>query len=253
MMPMGYRFVPTDVELICYLWEKVYGEGLQGIMKNTIVECDLYGSESPREIFNGTSATELYFFTVLKKKFGHGERIDRTVGAKGTWKMQNNGKHEGGCKIPAIYDLVDNSEIGYRKNLSFAPPKGQEVRIVSGKKESWVMHEYTLRVYPDGQDVWALCRIIKKNKSDNNASSSSSASVSSQGLEENEEFQPREKRPRATSVSTSVPMAPSTTSTFNETVTTTPTYLYGNLLQQDHNHFSASSVSGMPMQHLAWM
>ncbi|KAF9596047.1 hypothetical protein IFM89_006974 [Coptis chinensis] len=208
MIRVGFRFVPSDIDLICYLWERVYGEGPQGIMKNIIVERDLYGSESPTEIFNGTTATELYFFTVLKKKFSHGVRMDRTVRGKGTWTAQYNGKSEGGCKIPAIYDPNDKSvEIGYRKNLSFTP-KGEKARFtVNGKKESWVMHEYTLKEYPPGKDVFALCR-ISKGRSDKRASSSSCASVSSEGLEENDEYQAREKRPRTTTTLASVPHMP---------------------------------------------
>ncbi|KAF9617421.1 hypothetical protein IFM89_036382 [Coptis chinensis] len=84
--------------------------------------------------------------------------------------------------------------------------------------------------------------------SDNRASSSSCASVSSEGLEENDEYQPRKKRPRTTTALASVPMSPSTTSAFNEGVTTSSTNSYGNLLQQDHNQFSASCMSRMPMQ-----
>ncbi|KAF9593204.1 hypothetical protein IFM89_020699 [Coptis chinensis] len=96
-----------------------YGGGLDGIMKNIIVTKDLYGSEEPAEIFNGSSATEMYFLTVIKKKYG-GTNVDRTVSDKGRWKMQGRGKIKGGVRDAAIYDPQDKSLIiGYMKTLNF--------------------------------------------------------------------------------------------------------------------------------------
>ncbi|KAF9600790.1 hypothetical protein IFM89_012529 [Coptis chinensis] len=128
MFRLGYRFLPTEEELIKYLEEAYEGGGLHGIMKNK------------------------------KSDHGGGTNIDRTVGAKGKWKMQGRGRTKGGVRDAAIYDPQDKSLIiGYMKTLNFY---GNDE---SKKDISWIMHEYTLSVYPPGQQVWALCNIEIRN------------------------------------------------------------------------------------------
>ncbi|KAF7836572.1 NAC transcription factor 47-like [Senna tora] len=89
VFPGGFRFIPKDEELIqYYLFNKITGMPLP---EGVVLECDLYGSENPWEIWQRYShkvvkweeGEDLYFFTTLKKKSSR--RIERSVGI-GRWE-----------------------------------------------------------------------------------------------------------------------------------------------------------------------
>jgi hypothetical protein len=74
MMPVGFRFQPTDEELVgFYLLNKVRGEdmGWDGIR-----EIDIYGEKAPWEFCGGQE--KLYIFTRLKRLSKN--RVARTAG-----------------------------------------------------------------------------------------------------------------------------------------------------------------------------
>ncbi|KAK0598357.1 hypothetical protein LWI29_033962 [Acer saccharum] len=153
---VGYRFDPTDQELIFYfLYNKVHGNLLPS--PNPVIECDVYGDGCPwKRLFEECEENALYFFTRLKNKNDEkGKRINRATDS-GTWRAQRDKE---------IFSFGDQTVlIGFKRSFSFIPKTGgQESPGI------WVMHEYRL----DGclLDQWngcailkdyVLCRIIKK-------------------------------------------------------------------------------------------
>lgn len=141
-LPIGYRFNPTDEELIShYLYNKITGKPLS--CDKAVVERNLYAGESPLEIFRATgtgTGTIRYFFTELS---GSSKRCRRTIG---------NGKGSWGCKACDIA-IVDshNRTIGQRKQFSYTGGPTEE-----GK---WIMHEFRLDPNPNPKSHLVLCRI----------------------------------------------------------------------------------------------
>ncbi|KAK8663547.1 hypothetical protein V6N13_083363 [Hibiscus sabdariffa] len=86
-IPPGFRFVPTDYELIkYYLSNKLKGQPLP--CDKHIHEREIYGEKNkePWNIFGETSSKTFYVFIELRKK-GEERTIDRIAGS-GTWKGQ---------------------------------------------------------------------------------------------------------------------------------------------------------------------
>ncbi|KAK2654394.1 hypothetical protein Ddye_014250 [Dipteronia dyeriana] len=131
VLAVGYRFNPTDKELIVgYLLNKVHGNSLPSTF--VVRECDVYGdSRAWKGLFEALEEDTLYFFTRLKKKIEKGKRIDRATDSC-TWKGQ-----QGDQEIFCHNDNHQMVHIGSRRNFSFIPKGGiQESRC------TWVMHEY---------------------------------------------------------------------------------------------------------------
>eukprot|EP00262_Sarcandra_glabra_P017559 TRINITY_DN604_c1_g4_i1.p1 TRINITY_DN604_c1_g4~~TRINITY_DN604_c1_g4_i1.p1 ORF type:complete len:387 (+),score=67.31 TRINITY_DN604_c1_g4_i1:142-1302(+) len=164
--PPGYKFVPTDEELIhYYLKNKVAGQPLPD---NKIYDVNLYNynPEQLREMFNLWKEKDWYFFTPRKRKYPNGNRPNRAAG-DGYWKATGADKPIG-----------IRREIGVRKALVFykgKPPKGE--------KTGWIMHEFRVndsitKTPPKAPlnaddcyklDDWVLCKIYEK-KSDEDKS-----------------------------------------------------------------------------------
>ncbi|KAI3505048.1 hypothetical protein L1887_26914 [Cichorium endivia] len=150
--PLGFRFHPTDEELVTYyLRRKLCGKPFQSEM---VPEVDVYKSE-PWELADHTSSKyrdlEWYFISPLDKKYATSSRLNRAT-LRGYWK--ETGK---------IREVRHNSEkIGQKKSLIFhsgRPPKG--------KRTDWVMHEYKLmdrelETTGVAQDALVLCKIYQK-------------------------------------------------------------------------------------------
>ncbi|GAA0183165.1 DNA-binding transcription factor [Lithospermum erythrorhizon] len=155
-LPPGFRFHPTDEELIMYYLKN------QAISKpcpvSIIPEVDIYKFDPwdlPEKAEFGEK--EWYFFTPRDRKYPNGVRPNR-AGLSGYWKATGTDK--------AIYS--GSKYVGVKKALVFyrgKPPKGI--------KTDWIMHEYRLsesRSLPNKHngsmrlDDWVLCRIyLKKN------------------------------------------------------------------------------------------
>ncbi|KAK4483412.1 hypothetical protein RD792_010598 [Penstemon davidsonii] len=182
--PSGYRFLPTDSELIVYyLKKKVKNEP---IPYSKIHEVDLYkhNPQELSEIFSHPGEKQLYFFTPRERKYLNGSRPNRAAGS-GYWKATGADK--------AIHH--NGEEVGSKKSLVF-----YEGRPPKGKKTNWLMQEYMVRE-PDRKknrdhdmrlDEWVLCRIYKrdgqKNKDSNQtyeicqeAASRSTIGISNEG------------------------------------------------------------------------
>ncbi|KAG8484246.1 hypothetical protein CXB51_022727 [Gossypium anomalum] len=160
-VPPGFRFHPTEEELLHYYLRKKVAS--QRIDLDVIPEVDLNKLE-PWDIQEkckvGSSSTPQngwYFFSHKDKKYPTGTRTNRATAA-GFWKATGRDKiiHCGFRRI------------GLRKTLVFY--KG---RAPHGKKSDWIMHEYRLdddsnvqssKTIGDSmaEDGWVVCRVFRK-------------------------------------------------------------------------------------------
>ncbi|KAJ6764513.1 putative proteinC DOMAIN-CONTAINING PROTEIN 7-LIKE [Salix koriyanagi] len=150
-VPPGFRFHPTDEELVDYYLRKKVNA--RRIDVDVIKDVDLYKIEpwDLQELCRiGTDEqTEWYFFSHKDKKYPTGTRTNRATAA-GFWKATGRDK--------AIYSKHDL--IGMRKTLVFY--KG---RAPNGQKSDWIMHEYRLETDENGAPQakgWVVCRVFKK-------------------------------------------------------------------------------------------
>lgn len=155
-LPPGFRFHPTDEELVgYYLKRKV--EGLE-IELEVIPEINLYKFdpwELPEKSFLPNGDMEWFFFCPRDRKYPNGSRTNRATKI-GYWKATGKDR-----KI-----VCHSSLSGYRKTLVFYTG-----RAPAGDRTEWVMHEYRLSddtTEGEGshsfQGPFALCRILKKNE-----------------------------------------------------------------------------------------
>ncbi|KAG0454584.1 hypothetical protein HPP92_023876 [Vanilla planifolia] len=157
-LPPGFRFHPTDQELILHYLRKK-ATGTLPPASDIIAEVDLYKFnpwELPEKAFFGEG--EWFFFSPRDRKYPNGVRPNRAA-ACGYWKATGTDK-------PIL--AADSSQcLGVKKALVFykgRPPKGV--------KSDWVMHEYRLldsshshlpkRKGSMRLDDWVLCRVRQK-------------------------------------------------------------------------------------------
>ncbi|CAI9773953.1 unnamed protein product [Fraxinus pennsylvanica] len=155
MLAPGFRFHPTDEELVrYYLRRKVCGKSFRF---DAISDIDIYKAEPwdlPSMSRLRTRDLEWYFFSILDKKYGNGSKTNRAT-EKGYWKTTG--------KDRAVYH---KSEIvGMKKTLVY-----HSGRAPKGLRTNWVMHEYRLvdlELERAGivQDAFVLCRVFQKSGS----------------------------------------------------------------------------------------
>ncbi|KAK1429037.1 hypothetical protein QVD17_11236 [Tagetes erecta] len=147
-LPPGFRFHPTDEELIVhYLCRKSHSTS------PIIADVDIYKHEPwdlPEMALFGTK--EWYFFTPRDRKYPNGSRPNRVTG-NGYWKATGVDKPIGSKSDP-------NVRVGIKKALVFYAGKG-----VKGVKTNWIMHEY--RLTDSKLDDWVLCRLYNKKNNPN--------------------------------------------------------------------------------------
>ncbi|KAL9817933.1 putative transcription factor NAM family [Arabidopsis thaliana] len=164
-LPPGFRFHPTDEELIgYYLSRKI--EGLE-IELEVIPVIDLYKFdpwELPGKSFLPNRDLEWFFFCPRDKKYANGSRTNRATKA-GYWKATGKDRKIT-CKSSHVI-------AGYRKTLVF-----YEGRAPLGDRTNWFMHEYRLcdihdhsQKSPNFKGAFALCRVVKKNELKKNSKS----------------------------------------------------------------------------------
>ncbi|KAM1125662.1 hypothetical protein ACFX1Q_040947 [Malus domestica] len=163
-VPPGFRFHPTEEELLQYYLKKKVSN--QRIDLDVIRDVDLNKLE-PWDIqekckIGTTPQNDWYFFSHKDKKYPTGTRTNRATAA-GFWKATGRDKV-----------ICSNCRrIGMRKTLVFY--KG---RAPHGQKSDWIMHEYRLDdnntsncnitnvstvMGEAAQDEgWVVCRIFKK-------------------------------------------------------------------------------------------
>ncbi|XP_076884870.1 NAC transcription factor 32-like [Bidens hawaiensis] len=157
-LPPGFRFHPTDEELIVHYLRRKSQSTPETLTvpppPPIIASVDLYKHDPwhlPQMALFGTK--EWYFFTPRDRKFPNGSRPNRTTG-NGYWKATGADKP---IKLKSDPDAI----IGIKKALVFYAGKG-----VKGIKTNWIMHEYRL-VMPSSSTVsrlddWVLCRLYNK-------------------------------------------------------------------------------------------
>lgn len=158
-VPPGFRFHPTDEELVGYYLRKKVAS--QKIDLDVIRDIDLYRIEpwdlQERCRIGYEEQNEWYFFSHKDKKYPTGTRTNRATLA-GFWKATGRDK--------AVYDKA--KLIGMRKTLVFY--KG---RAPNGQKSDWIMHEYRLESDENGppqEEGWVVCRAFKKRTTGQNKS-----------------------------------------------------------------------------------
>ncbi|KAH7863065.1 hypothetical protein Vadar_012834 [Vaccinium darrowii] len=176
-IPPGFRFHPTEEELLHYYLRKKVAS--QNIDLDVIRDVDLNKLE-PWDIqekcrIGTTPQSDWYFFSHKDKKYPTGTRTNRATAA-GFWKATGRDK--------VIYSSF--SKIGMRKTLVFY--KG---RAPHGQKSDWIMHEYRLDDAthdPSANDLegdsvsieegWVVCRVFKQKNHHKAIESTAQGSIS---------------------------------------------------------------------------
>ncbi|KAK4778600.1 hypothetical protein SAY86_006128 [Trapa natans] len=163
-LPPGFRFHPTDEELVTYyLLKKVLDSSFSG---RAIAEVDLNKCEPwelPEKAKMGEK--EWYFFSLRDRKYPTGLRTNRATEA-GYWKATGKDRE--------IYSSKTFSLVGMKKTLVF-----YRGRAPKGEKSNWVMHEYRLEgkfayhyFSRSSRDEWVISRVFQKSISSSGCSGS---------------------------------------------------------------------------------
>ncbi|XP_050366240.1 NAC domain-containing protein 82-like [Argentina anserina] len=152
-LPPGFRFNPTDVELVqYYLKRKIMGKKVH---VKVVAEVDIYKWEPwdlPDQSDWRSGDLKWYFFCPREKKYASGARMKRATD-RGYWKTTGKDR-----------SVLYNSEVvGWIKTLIF-----HTGRAPKGERTDWVLHEYRLEdknLADKGvlQDSYVLCILFQKD------------------------------------------------------------------------------------------
>ncbi|GAA0182428.1 hypothetical protein LIER_30371 [Lithospermum erythrorhizon] len=150
-LPPGFRFHPTDEELIThYLSPKVVDTNFSARAVGDVDLNKVEPWELPWKAKMGEK--EWYFFCIKDRKYPTGMRTNRATKA-GYWKATGKDKEI----------FKGKSLVGMKKTLVF-----YQGRAPRGEKSDWVMHEYRLEgklrqnIPKNANNEWVLSRIFKK-------------------------------------------------------------------------------------------
>ncbi|KQJ86754.1 NAC domain-containing protein 83 [Brachypodium distachyon] len=166
-LPPGFRFRPTDEELVVhYLRRRALSSPLPAAVD--IPDVRLLAHDPSDLLPPGWSEEERYFFTCKESKYVKGCRANRATGA-GYWKATGKEKPVA-VSVPAAKGAA--VVVGMKRSLVFYRGKAP-----SGKKTDWVMHEYRLAgaglapcrlaqaaANANPEEGWVLCRVFRKKK-----------------------------------------------------------------------------------------
>ncbi|CAM6039170.1 unnamed protein product [Sphagnum compactum] len=176
-LPPGFRFHPTDEELVTYYLARKRVNA--NFKVHAISEVDLNKCEPwhlPEKSKIGEK--EWYFFSLRDRKYPTGMRTNRATEA-GYWKATGKDRIVmvsktscSGRRPPAAGAVARPRLVGMKKTLVF-----YRGRAPKGEKTNWIMHEYRSEVdttssqwhrHPrPSKDEWVVCRIFQKNCSGN--------------------------------------------------------------------------------------
>ncbi|KAJ0092596.1 hypothetical protein Patl1_26321 [Pistacia atlantica] len=146
MMPTGFRFNPTDEELIQILQRKVYGKEMP-LHGNFIVERNVYEFDPQDLQWDHTVAllnNERYCYCIR-------ENDSREVSGRGWWRATGH--------VKTIY--ANKRVVGYKRPLTFHRFTDDDKKRNKAVKTNWIMHEYSL---DSNTTDWRLCKIKYKGK-----------------------------------------------------------------------------------------
>ncbi|KAL3631438.1 hypothetical protein CASFOL_024422 [Castilleja foliolosa] len=160
-LPPGFRFHPTDEEIITYyLLKKVLD---CTFTCRAIAEADLNKCEPwhlPGKAKMGEK--EWYFYSLRDRKYPTGLRTNRATEA-GYWKATGKDRE--------IYSTKSCSLVGMKKTLVF-----YRGRAPKGEKTNWVIHEFRLQgkldyhyLSSNSQHEWVISRLFQKTGSGSSA------------------------------------------------------------------------------------
>ncbi|KAL4036087.1 hypothetical protein IC575_004810 [Cucumis melo] len=164
-LPPGFRFHPTDEELISYYLTQKLSDS--SFTSKAIGVVDLNKNEPwdlPAKATMGEK--EWYFFSLRDRKYPTGLRTNRATEA-GYWKTTGKDKEIFG---------VGHALVGMKKTLVFY--KGRAPR---GEKSNWVMHEYrqqSSHFFKPSKEEWVVCRVFQKQNTPKKPQQSSSSQPS---------------------------------------------------------------------------
>ncbi|WVZ90109.1 hypothetical protein U9M48_036439 [Paspalum notatum var. saurae] len=203
-LPPGFRFRPTDEELVVhYLRRRALASPLPAAVD--IPDVRILAHDPSDLLPPGWSEQERYFFTCKEAKYVKGRRANRATGA-GYWKATGKEKPVA-VAVPVAARGEGQGQavlVGMKRSLVFYRGKPP-----TGSKTDWVMHEYRLagaglapcrRGAQDQQgggdavarpaEGWVLCRVFRKKGS---ASSAANAAASPAGRSDDGEAEEAEE------------------------------------------------------------
>ncbi|XP_044511609.1 NAC domain-containing protein 17-like isoform X2 [Mangifera indica] len=151
--PPGFRFHPTDEELVVYYLKRKICK--RRIKLDIIAETDVYKwdpEELPGQSLLKTGDRQWFFFSPRDRKYPNGARSNRAT-RLGYWKATGKDR----------IITCSSRNVGLKKTLVF-----YRGRAPNGKRTDWVMHEYTLdeeelKRCQNIQDYYALYKVFKKS------------------------------------------------------------------------------------------
>ncbi|MFQ6665228.1 hypothetical protein Gotur_032028 [Gossypium turneri] len=153
----GFRFHPTDEELIEYLLLETFGVDRDSLVQVIDQVPDICQWE-PWQLAEGsklqTGDRLWYFIYAPTYKYRNSKRINRTT-REGYWKPTGNARK--------IIDPKTGEVIGTKKTLVFYKGQCNDKNKI---KTCWVMHEYELVAAPNSIDIdqktFNLCKLKKR-------------------------------------------------------------------------------------------
>ncbi|KAK3220422.1 hypothetical protein Dsin_014392 [Dipteronia sinensis] len=164
-LPPGFRFQPTDEELVFqYLKCKIFSCPLPATVIPHINICRYDPWDLPHA---GNMEQERYFFCNNEAKYQNGNRINRTT-TSGYWKSTGVDRQIVSSSSSRNNNNNNNQMVGMKKTLVFYRGKHPHE-----SRTDWIMHEYRLVnaagiTTPSNSNLmenWVICRIFSKKRS----------------------------------------------------------------------------------------